>query len=146
MIYKNENLRALAEDVKFELISARRAAKKTQAQVAAELTVNPKIYEAWENTDNENQPHAAAMLGLPFGMSEHMVRFFCSKLGGTFLRGPEALKLNGSTEDEEKEIIIFLGKATELAEKDPTQTKKLESFYDHIIEAAQRAKKEVKGK
>ena len=144
MFYEKQQLQKLSRDAKFELICARRAAGLTQAQVAVHLGIPPKTYEAWENTDNERQPHACLILALPPVMGEHWLQFFCHHLGGSFLKEICSKTLNGDTREEQEQIVIALGQAIDHIKSDPSQKKKAMQFYDKIIEAARQAKAELR--
>lgn len=143
MLYQNQKLQKLSRDTKFELISARREAGLTQAEVSVHLGISTKIYEAWENTDNERQPHACIIPVLPPVMAERWMEFFCREMSGHFTRALVLEGLNGDTREEEEQIIVALGRAIDIVRKDPSQKKRASKFYDHIIEAARKAKAEL---
>ena len=151
MFYEKQQLQKLSRDAKFELICARREAGLTQAQVAVHLGIPPKTYEAWENTDNERQPHACIILALPPVMGERWLQFFARELGGSFVKDISIVKLNGDLRDEAEQIVIALGRAIDHLKKDSSsddfsrskQKRKALQFYDKIIDAARQAKAEI---
>jgi hypothetical protein len=143
----NEETQRLGEDFKIKCLQVGTDLGITRQQIADATGYNHTTISRWFATGDLHFPaFLVSLLNteqlLP--LARAMIEFQASRLGFILTRSSCAsAKLNQSIEDEAAEIVVSLGKAIDVARRNPSQKVRILGSLDSVIEAAQRAKLEV---
>lgn len=143
----NEQTQRLGEDFKIECLQVVTDLGITRQQIADATGYNHTTISRWFTTGDLHFPvFLVSLLNteqlLP--LARAMMEFQAKRLGFVVTRSAcFSAKLNQSIEDEAAEIVVSLGKAIDIARRNPSQKIRILGSLDCVIEVAQRAKLEV---